>query len=96
MDLETHIETQITTVEGTADVFFGGGYQGIRQHIARNKVMDTARILEKYEANHAKDTCTADFERTFGDWLERDLTGRKDAYSPSWAEQQRVFLALCR
>lgn len=58
--------------------------------------MDLTRMLEKYDANHAKDTCTADFEGTFGDWMERELSGTRDAYSASWAEQQRVFLALCR
>ena len=58
--------------------------------------MDTTRLLEKYEANHAIDSCTADLERFYAELVEKQINSTFDAYSPKWADQQRTFLAMCR
>ena len=54
--------------------------------------MDTMRLIEDYEARHAKDDYTTDLELILGG-LNEDETDSKEMYSPKWAERQITFLA---
>ncbi len=53
--------------------------------------MDATRLIEEYEASHAKDDYTTDLELILGG-LNDDETDSKEPYSPKWAERQITFL----
>jgi hypothetical protein len=57
--------------------------------------MDATKLVEEYEAKHAKDDYTSDLELLFSSLIDDETTSITELYSQRWAARQTAFLASC-
>jgi hypothetical protein len=63
--------------------------------LRKERTMDTTKLLEEYEANHARDDYVTDLEVLFCDLIDEEMLDSSEVYSPEWAERQAEFLVRC-